>query len=122
MKRILLVEDDALLNKTLAYNLISDGWVHGGEGNWLSVQGGGLLREVQEQPAVVVEILCRFVVLQHGEHGADLVGASGRRAADGLRFILAVPADAVFRQAAVPIYQRPVPCEKSVSSRRLNKI
>ena len=26
MKRILLVEDDALLNKTLAYNLISDGW------------------------------------------------------------------------------------------------
>lgn len=26
MKRILIVEDDALLNKTLAYNLISDGW------------------------------------------------------------------------------------------------
>ena len=26
MKRILLVEDDALLNKTLAYNLTSDGW------------------------------------------------------------------------------------------------
>ena len=26
MKRILLVEDDALLNKTLAYNLSSDGW------------------------------------------------------------------------------------------------
>ncbi len=26
MKRILLVENDALLNKTLAYNLISDGW------------------------------------------------------------------------------------------------
>ena len=26
MKRILLVEDDALLNKTLAYNLVSDGW------------------------------------------------------------------------------------------------
>ena len=46
--------------------------LHGGEGNWLSVQGGGLLREVQEQPAVVVEILCRSVVLQHGEHGADL--------------------------------------------------
>ena len=46
--------------------------LHGGEGNWLSVQGGGLLREVQEQPAVVVEILCRSVVLQHGEHGTDL--------------------------------------------------
>ncbi len=26
MKRILIVEDDALLNKTLAYNLVSDGW------------------------------------------------------------------------------------------------
>ena len=26
MKRILIVEDDALLNKTLAYNLISDDW------------------------------------------------------------------------------------------------
>ena len=26
MKRILIVEDDALLNKTLAYNLSSDGW------------------------------------------------------------------------------------------------
>ena len=26
MKRILIVEDDALLNKTLAYNLTSDGW------------------------------------------------------------------------------------------------
>ena len=26
MKRILLVEDDALLNKTVAYNLSSDGW------------------------------------------------------------------------------------------------
>ncbi len=26
MKRILIVEDDALLNKTLAFNLISDGW------------------------------------------------------------------------------------------------
>ncbi len=26
MKRILIVEDDALLNKTLAYNLRSDGW------------------------------------------------------------------------------------------------
>ena len=26
MKRILIVEDDALLNKTLAYNLFSDGW------------------------------------------------------------------------------------------------
>ena len=26
MKRILIVEDDALLNKTLAYNLNSDGW------------------------------------------------------------------------------------------------
>ena len=26
MKRILIVEDDTLLNKTLAYNLISDGW------------------------------------------------------------------------------------------------
>ena len=26
MKRILLVEDDALLNKTLAYNLTADGW------------------------------------------------------------------------------------------------
>ena len=63
MKRILIVEDDALLNKTLAYNLISDGW---------EVTPGGLLREVQEQPAVVVEILCRSVVLQHGEHGTDL--------------------------------------------------
>ena len=26
MKRILIVEDDALLNKTLAYNLTCDGW------------------------------------------------------------------------------------------------
>ena len=26
MKRILIVEDDTLLNKTLAYNLTSDGW------------------------------------------------------------------------------------------------
>lgn len=26
MKRILIVEDDALLNKTLTYNLVSDGW------------------------------------------------------------------------------------------------
>ena len=26
MKRILLVEDDALLNRTLVYNLVSDGW------------------------------------------------------------------------------------------------
>ena len=26
MKRILIVKDDALLNKTLAYNLVSDGW------------------------------------------------------------------------------------------------
>lgn len=26
LKRILIIEDDALLNKTLAYNLISDGW------------------------------------------------------------------------------------------------
>jgi len=26
MKRILIVEDDALLNKTLAYNLSSDDW------------------------------------------------------------------------------------------------
>ena len=26
MKQILIVEDDVLLNKTLAYNLISDGW------------------------------------------------------------------------------------------------
>ena len=27
MKRILIVEDDAILNKTLAYNLVFDGWV-----------------------------------------------------------------------------------------------
>ena len=26
MKQILIVEDDALLNKTLAYNMTSDGW------------------------------------------------------------------------------------------------
>ena len=52
MKKILLVEDDALLNKTLTYNLISEGY-----------------DIVSALNSVIIEILCQPPVFQHSEHG-----------------------------------------------------
>ncbi len=38
-------------------------------------KGSRLLRKVQKQPSIVVNVFSRFVVVQHGEHGFDFSAA-----------------------------------------------
>ena len=113
MKRILIVEDDALLNKTLAYNLSSDGW---DVTPALNAKTAAALLAGTEYDLVLLDInlpdgngydLCRLVKPEHPDTVVIFLTANDQKS-DQLRGYEAGAVDYITKPFSIEALQRKI--------------
>lgn len=113
MKRILIVEDDALLNKTLAYNLSSDGW---DVTTALNAKTAAALLAGTEYDLVLLDInlpdgngydLCRLVKPEHPDTVVIFLTANDQES-DQLRGYEAGAVDYITKPFSIEALQRKI--------------